>query len=166
MPCCRNGTAPAQPKPGKPANDDSRDLPDRTGCKNHDQHGGKRDACPLPVGRERARHAPDGLRDDSHGDNFEAVYKTRAHRSLERRCAEREQHEKQGRWQRKRRPCRESAKRAAAQQSEGKADLTAGRAGQELAEGDEISIARLIDPFAARDQLVTEIAEMGDRAAE
>src|SRR3546814_8966131 len=50
--------------------------------------------------------------------------------------------------------------------TEGKPDLAAGGAGQELAERHEIGVAGLVDPFAAHHQLVAEVTEMGDRAAE
>src|SRR5262249_46959615 len=43
---------------------------------------------------------------------------------------------------------------------------TARRAGQELAKGDDVGIACFVEPFATGDELVAEIAEMGDRAAE
>src|SRR3546814_13494247 len=56
------------------------------------------------------------------------------------------------------------AERPAAQQAEREADLAAGRAGQELAERDEIGIAALPDPPAADDQFIAEVSEMRDRA--
>src|SRR3546814_3813016 len=58
------------------------------------------------------------------------------------------------------------AERPAAQQAGREADLAAGRAGQELAERDEIGIAALPDPPAADDQFIAEVSEMRDRAAE
>ena len=63
-------------------------------------------------------------------------------------------------------PGRERARQAGAQQADRDADLAAGRAGQELAERDDIGIGCLVEPAAARDELVAEIAEMRDRAAE
>src|SRR5262249_25463645 len=45
-------------------------------------------------------------------------------------------------------------------------DLARGRAGQELAQRHQIGIGLVIEPFAAHHELVTEIAEMRDRAAE
>ena len=52
-----------------------------------------------------------------------------------------------------------------AQDSQGKPDLAGGRSWKELTERDEVGIAGLVDPFAALNEFVAEIAEMGDRAA-
>ena len=62
-------------------------------------------------------------------------------------------------------PRREAAAKAiAAQNSEREPDLTRGGAGQELTEGNQIDVARFVDPLAPQHQLVTKIAEMRDRA--
>src|SRR5690606_35800422 len=58
------------------------------------------------------------------------------------------------------------ARIAGAQQTEGKAGLAARRTRQELAERHEIGVARLVDPSAARHELVAEVAEMRDRTSE
>jgi hypothetical protein len=42
------------------------------------------------------------------------------------------------------------------------ADLAARRAGQELAQGDEIGVGALPDPLAPRDELLAEVPEMRD----
>ena len=57
-------------------------------------------------------------------------------------------------------------KAVAAENAEGKADLAGGRSRQKLAERDQVRIGRLVEPFAAHDELIPVIAEMGDRAAE
>ena len=44
--------------------------------------------------------------------------------------------------------------------------LAGRRAGQELIERDQVDIGLLVEPFAARDEFLAEIAEMRDRAAE
>jgi hypothetical protein len=54
----------------------------------------------------------------------------------------------------------------ATQNAKGKADLTGGRSGKELAERDQISIGRLVEPFAAFDEFIAEVSQMRDRAAE
>ena len=44
--------------------------------------------------------------------------------------------------------------------------LAAGRTGQELRQRDQVGVGLLVEPFAALDEFVVEIAEMRDRAAE
>ncbi len=63
-------------------------------------------------------------------------------------------------------PRREGAGQAGAEQAQRDADLAAGRPRQKLAERDDIDIAALVEPFAARDELGAEISEMRHRAAE
>src|SRR3546814_9874662 len=70
-------------------------------------------------------------------------------RPFEGGCAQGEEHQGDGRGQGEGGPGGERAERPAAQQAEREADLAAGRAGQELAERDEIGIAALPDPPAA-----------------
>jgi hypothetical protein len=47
----------------------------------------------------------------------------------------------------------------------GKPDLAGSRSWKELTERDEVGVDGLVDPFATLNELVAEIAEMGDRAA-
>ncbi len=159
------GGGPTQPEACEAAGEDGRDLPGRTGHENHDQHGREGDAGALAVGREIARHSPDGLRDNGHSNHLEPVDQPGADRALEGGRAVGEQHQKQGGGEGERGPGGEGPERAAAHQAERKPDLAARRTGKKLAEGDEIGITRLVDPFSARDQLVPEVSEMRDRAA-
>ena len=76
-----------------------------------------------------------------------------------------EQHQSDGGRQRKAGPCRETAAIAGAHQADGKSDLAAGGAGQELAQPHEIGIGLLVDPAAAHDELVAEIPDVSDRSA-
>src|SRR5271166_2087336 len=62
-------------------------------------------------------------------------------------------------------PCREPAAMACAHQADGKSDLAARGAGQELAQAHEIGIGLLVDPAAAHDELVAEIPDVSDRSA-
>jgi hypothetical protein len=87
-------------------------------------------------------------------------------RTAKRGRAKGEQHERDGRRQRESGPCREATKISGAHQPDGKADLTARRPGQELAQRDQIGIGLFVEPAAARDELVTEISDMRDRPAE
>ena len=71
-----------------------------------------------------------------------------------------------GRRQRKAGPCRETAAIAGPHEADGKSDLTAGRAGQELAQSHEIGIGLFVEPAPAHDELFAEIPDMSDRSAE
>ena len=55
---------------------------------------------------------------------------------------------------------------ASACQAQGDADLAAGRAGEELAEGDQVCVTALGQPAASGDKLVAEVTQMCDGAAE
>ena len=63
-------------------------------------------------------------------------------------------------------PRREPAEQAGAHHAERDPDLAARRAGQELAERDEVGVGALVEPAAPHDELVAEIAEVRDRPAE
>ena len=80
--------------------------------------------------------------------------------------AQREQQQKQCRRQGETGPGGKGAEVTAALQADGEADLAAGRAGQELAEGDQIGIAALVEPLAATDELLAKVAKVRHRAAE
>ena len=76
-----------------------------------------------------------------------------------------EQDQRQRRGHRKPDPGGQRARQTGAQDAEAHADLAARRAGQELAQRDDIGIAVLVEPFAALDAFGAEIAEMRDRPA-
>lgn len=83
-----------------------------------------------------------------------------ADRPLERRGAKGEGEHDQSRGQGEGGPGRECAERPGAQEPECEADLARSRAWKELAERDQIGIARLVDPAAAHYELVAKVAEM------
>ncbi len=56
--------------------------------------------------------------------------------------------------------------RPGAQHADRNADLTARRAGKELAQRHDVGILRLVDPPTSDDVLLAEVAEVGDRPAE
>jgi hypothetical protein len=89
-----------------------------------------------------------------------------AKRSAKQGRAKRKHHERDRRGQREAGPCRQSAEISGAHQPDGKADLTARRTGQKLAQGDEIGIGLFVEPAAPRDELVAEISDMRDRSPE
>ena len=137
------------------------------GREGHDQRRRDRDAGALPVRAERPRHAPDRLRDDRDRDELEAVQQPRCRAGLASAVAPNANSTSasaEGRVKAAQAASR--AEQPAAQQPEREADLAAGRAGQELAERHEVGIARLVDPAPAQHELVAEVAEMRDRAAE
>ncbi len=53
----------------------------------------------------------------------------------------------------------------AAENAEGKADLARSRSWKKLAERNQVCIGCFVKPFAPDDQLIAEIAEMGDGPA-
>jgi hypothetical protein len=129
----------------------------------HGDDGG--DRCALAVGAERARHPPDGLGDDRHGDELEAMQQAGPDRSLQELRAVGKEQEQNGGWQREGSPCGEAAEIAAAHQANGKPDLAAGRPRQELAQRDQIGEGGFVDPAAPDHEFLSEIADVGDRAA-
>jgi hypothetical protein len=87
-------------------------------------------------------------------------------RAAEFRRAVGEEHQSYGGRQRKAGPRRQTAAIAGAHQADGKSDLTAGGARQELAQPHEIGISLLVDPAAAHDELVAKIPDVSDRSTE
>ena len=120
----------------------------------------------LPVGAQHTRHTPNGLGDDRDGHEFQTVDQANTDRSAECGRAIGKEHERDGGRQREAGPCREAAQIAGPHEADGKSDLAAGRAGQELAEPDEICIGVLVEPAAAHDELLPEISDVRDRPAE
>ena len=162
----RGGRAAAEPQAREPAEHDGSDLPDGTADEDHGEHGRDRDAGTLAVRRQSPRHSPDRLRDDGDGHHLEPMDHAGADRALEDGGAIGEGEQDQSRGQGECRPGGERAERAAAQETERESDLARGGTGQELAERDQIGIARVVDPAPAHDQLVAKIAEIRDRPAE
>ena len=87
-------------------------------------------------------------------------------RSFERARTIGEENEKNGGRQRESGPGGKAAESAGTHQSEREPDLAARRAGQELAQRDEIGIGLLVEPAPAHHEFVAEIADMSDRTAE
>lgn len=77
-----------------------------------------------------------------------------------------EENHREGRGQGESDPCRDGSRPAGATQPQADADLTARRPREELAEGDEVGIATVIEPAAALDEFRAEVAQVRDRAAE
>ena len=77
-----------------------------------------------------------------------------------------EQYEYGRRRQCETQPCRKAAEQPAARNAHGDAHLAAGRAGQELAQCDEICVRALVEPLAGCDVLLAEVAQVCDRSPE
>jgi hypothetical protein len=146
----------AKPKACNPSEGDRPDLRDRCTAEQNDECRDGGNGCAFPVRTERPRHAPKGLADDRDGDKFQAMQQSRSGRATEGTRPISEQHEHDGRGQGKADPRSERAAIAGAHQPNGKSDLAAGRAGQELTQPEEIGIDMFIDPFAPHDEFLPE----------
>ena len=60
----------------------------------------------------------------------------------------------------------QSRRAARRENAHGDAHLAAGRAGQELAQCDEVGVCALVEPLAGCDVLLAEVAQVRDRPAE
>jgi hypothetical protein len=118
------------------------------------------------IRRERTGHAQHRLRDDRNRSDLEAMQPARACGVAERVDAVTEQDHGDRRWQREPYPGCQGAGVTRAQQPDGDADLARSRPRQELAKGDEIGVAAVVEPTPPDDELVAKIAEMRDRSAE
>ena len=161
--CLRRRTT--EPQAGHAPQRDGQDLGARGRADQDDQGRHHRDRRALAVGAERAGHAPDGLGDDRHGHELEAVQEAGPQRSLKRARAMREEDEGDRGGQRESCPRREAAEIARPHEPEGKTDLATRGAGQELAETDEIGVGMLVEPAPPHDELFAEIPDMGDGPA-
>jgi hypothetical protein len=117
----------AKPQAGNTSECDRADLRNRCAAEEDDQRGDQGDGCAFPVGAERARHAPNGLSHDDHGDQLQAVQQSRPGRAARRSCIVGEQHEHDCRGQGEAGSRSERATIAGAHQTDGKSDLAAGR---------------------------------------
>jgi len=70
------------------------------------------------------------------------------------------------RWESEAQPCGDPAPQAGPTRADGDAQLAAGRAGQELAQGHQVGEAVLVDPTTTLDILPPEIADVRDGPAE
>ena len=91
---------------------------------------------------------------------------TESDRSGEEVVAEGEGEHEEGGGKGEAEPCGESSRKAAAQKTEGEADLAAGGAGEGLGEGDDFGVGFFAAPGAVVNELALEVAEVGDGAAE
>lgn len=118
------------------------------------------------VGAEAFSHGEYGMCDDGDGGEFQPAQPAGVGGIAQRRDAVGESDHDDGRGEREAGGGEETAKKASALQAESEDDLAAGGAGEELAEGDEVSVMGVVEPAALLDEFGTEIAEVRDRAAE
>ena len=117
-------------------------------------------------GVRRPRHAEDGKRHDRHRGDLQSVQPAAAQRVAGCRKSIGEHDQRESRWKREGGPGGKCAGIARPQQTDRDSDLAGGGTRQELAQRNQIGVSLLLEPFAAFDELVAEIAEMGDGTAE
>ncbi|MNE73756.1 hypothetical protein D3C80_1697840 [compost metagenome] len=88
---------------------------------------------------------------------------TLRHGLTEASDTQRKEHQRQGRRHSETKPGRQRARVTRARQPQRHTDLTAGRAGQKLAERHQIGITALTQPAATADELIAKVAKMGNR---
>ncbi len=157
--------ATAEPQAQQAAEQNGANLGDGRRAEQNDQRARRSDGRALAVRTQRARHAPDGLRDDGDRDQFEPVEQTRSGGAAESAGAVGEKHQHDRRRQGEAGPCRKRAGIAGAHQSDRKSSLARGRSRQELAERNQIDIGLFVEPAPADDELFAEIADMRNRPA-
>ncbi len=158
--------SPAEPQAGKSAKRDGADLGGGRGAEEYNECGGKSDGSPLPVWAQAASHSPNRLRNDCHGNEFQAVQQPCAGRAAKQICAIGEQNQSNGRGERKAGEGRKRASKTGPHQPNREAGLAARRSRQELAQANEIGKGLLVEPAAADNEFLAEIAQMRDRPAE
>lgn len=155
-----------EPQAGQRAKGDRANLSDRAAAEQDHQCRDRRDRGPLAVGAERPRHSPHRLRDDRHGNELEPMKQARTNCAVKISGAVGEQDEQDGRRQGKAGPGRCAAEIAGAHKTDRKTNLTGRRAGQKLTKRHQVGIGLFVEPAPARDELITEVTDMGDRSAE
>ena len=145
----------AEPQTRNATQGDCPDLSDRRRAEQNDHGYNDGDRCALAVRAERARHSPNGLRDDRHRDELEAMQQAGPDRSLQGVRAIGKEDEQYGGWKREGSPCSEAAEIAAPHQPNGKSDLAAGRTRQKLAQRDQIGEGGLVDPATPDHELLS-----------
>ena len=113
---------------------------------------------PFPIRAEALRHAPNRLRNDGDGDDLEAVQPCNMRYVPEAADAISEGDEGERRRNCEAEPRRKSARQTGTHHAENDTDLTACRAGKELAERDNIGVGSFVEPLAALDEFGAEIA--------
>ncbi len=125
----------------------------------------ERDGDARQVGREPAGHLDDGH--DHHGRRHQHQAVQPARRGgVEMGRREGEDRERDGGGYREPEPGRDSAGHARSHGADGNPQLAARRPGQELAQGHQIRVGRVIEPRPPAHVLLAKVAEMRHRTAE
>ena len=153
-----------QPANERPADDD-RELRERRRPHQRDRHAGHGKCPSRPIGCQRASQQIHGLRHDRDRGELQAVQPA-GRRQVGRPARQSERHQRDRRGQREPDPRHDAAEDARLARPDRDPELTAGRSGQRLAEGDQIGEAPVVEPAAAVYVLAAEVADVGDRATE
>ncbi len=155
-----------QGEAGQAGTGDHRDLGPGRGPGQHARAGQRHQRQARAIRTQAAAHAPDRLGHHRHRGDLQAMQHALGQQRAPASQTESEEYQQQRRGQGETEPGGEGAGVAGAGQAEGHANLAAGGAGEELAEGDQVGVAAFAQPAAAADELVAEIAEVGDGPAE
>ena len=121
---------------------------------------------PLPVRAKVPAHAPNGLGDDRDGKQFQSMDEALrgAAFSIAQAIGRKDHQERRRQGE----PCPggEAATKAAMHQTQSKSRLRTRRPRHKLGEHHDVGIGLVGEPLAAVDELASEIAKMGDGAAE
>ena len=162
----RFGARPAKDETEEAADDNRADLADPAGCEGHQDEGEQGDRGAGMVRRKASRHAEHRLGDDRDRGEFQPMQQPIARGPMKRSGAIGDQRHRDGRGKREAQPGRERATIARAHQANREPDLAARRAGQELAERNEIGEGAFVEPAALDDEGAPEVAQMRDGPAE
>jgi len=160
------GLLAAQEHPRDRARPDQGDLHRGYAGQQHQRTGREREQAPPHVRGKRARHSDQGLGDDCHRRDLEAMDRRQRDRALQLSRDQGEAEHQQGGGQAEGGPGGRAAERAGAVQANAEADLAGGGAGQELGQADKLGEGYVVQPAAADHQFLPEIAEMRDRPSE
>lgn len=138
------------------------------GHQRQDEHRKQGYGATGQIGCQLARHPPDGISHHRDGGDLQPRDQPASPAGAGRRRPDprgQRDHDDR-RWQGKAQRRHHRAGRPTALPAQCKGRLGRGRAGQKLAERQDLGIGFVADPLPALDQFFAEIAQMGDRAAE
>ena len=161
-----SGGGPQRRKADKPSGQQSPDLTGRTRPEQPDRRRARGETGARQVRRKRPRHQDDRLCDDRRRRQHQPMRHPARRRPFEERGAIGKRHKRQRRGQREAGPCRHHARQPRTQQPDPHPHLAARGTGQKLRQRHEIGIGAVVEPAAALDELVAEIAQMRDRPTE
>jgi len=154
-----------EPPPDQRAGGDHEHLRGRAAPRQDHDCSEDRDGTADDAPRQRAAHLPDGHRHDGDRGQLEPVHPAGVRDvAAADAVGERDQHD--GGGQRETQPRRQTTERTGAQHPDREPELARRRAGQELDERHQIGEVGVVQPPAARDVRLAEVADVRGRAAE